>query len=166
MITKRYGEAIMSRENFMDSDQFVISYELLHLLHWLVQYEPELLKELITKSFLQGIEDSLEKNKGMYAELSSSEDMHNSIVEFLNFVEMHIAEISNTDSVKQVMHKSMMPVLNRLDTQSVDYETVKSSFLTAVEEGKISEDSTASQNQFFKELLRQWKPTKKTKVVN
>ena len=85
---------------------------------------------------------------------------------FLNFAEKHIAAISETESVKQVMHKSMMPVMNRVDVQSVDYETVKSSFLTTVEEGKINEDSNASQQQFFKELLRQWKPSKKVKTVH
>ena len=156
----------MSSENFVDSDQFVISYELLHLLHWMIKYEPKLLKELITKSFLQGIEDALEKNEGMYAQLTTSDDMHNSIVDFLNFIEDHITDLTNTESVKQVMHKSMMPVLNRLDGQSVDYETVKSSFLTAVENGEINKDSHASQEHFFKELLKQWKPNKKAKVVN
>jgi hypothetical protein len=156
----------MSKENFVDNDQFVISYELIHLLHWMIKYESKLLQDLITKSFLQGIEDSLEKNKGLYAQLTDSDGMHNSIVDFLNFAEKHIAAISETESVKQVMHKSMMPVMNRVDGQSVDYETVKSSFLTTVEEGKINEDSNASQQQFFKELLRQWKPDKKVKTVH
>ena len=156
----------MSKENFVDSDQFVISYEIIHLLHWMIKYESKLLQDLITKSFLQGIEDSLEKNKGLYAQLTDSDDMHNSIVDFLNFAEKHIAVISETESVKQVMHKSMMPVMNRVDGQSIDYETVKSSFLTTVEEGKINEDSNASQQQFFKELLRQWKPGKKVKTVH
>lgn len=156
----------MSKENFVDSDQFVISYELLHLLHWIVKYEPKMLKELLTRSFLQGIEESLEKNNGMYAQLSSSEDMHNSIMDFLNFAENHVNAISSTEPVQQVMNKSMMPVMNRVDAQSVDYETVKSSFLTAVEKGKISEDTSASKQQFCKELLRQWKPGKKVKTVH
>ena len=156
----------MSKENFVDNDQFVISYELIHLLHWMIKYESKLLQELITKSFLQGIEDSLEKNKGLYAQLTSPDDMHNSIVDFLNFIEKHISVISETDSVKQVMHKSMMPVLNRFDGQSVDYETIKSSFLTAVEKGKINEDMGASQEYFFKELLKQWKPDKKIKTIH
>ena len=155
----------MSKENF-DTDQFVISYELLHLLHWMIKYEPTLLRELITKSFLQGIEDSLEKNEGMYAQLTTSDDMHNSIVEFLNFVEYHITEVSNTESVQQVMNKSMLPTMNRVDSQSVDHETVQSSFLTAVEKGKINKDTNASQKQFFKELLRQWNPSKKVKTVH
>ena len=156
----------MSKNSFVDNDQFVISYELLHLLHWIIKYQPNLLKDLITKSFLQGIEDSLEQNKGMYAQLTSSEDMHNSIVDFLNFAETHIAEITDSAAVKQVMNKSMMPVMNRLDGQSVDYETVKSSFLSAVEKGKINDDTHASQEYFFKELLKQWKPDKKVKVIN
>ena len=91
--------------------------------------------------------------------------MHNSIVDFLDFAEKHITDVSSTEPVKQVMNKSMMPVMNRVDVQSVDYETVKSSFLTAVEKGKISQDSSASKQQFCKELLRQWKPSKKVKTV-
>lgn len=156
----------MSKENFTDSDQFVISYELIHLLHWIIKYEPELLRDLITKSFLQGIEDSLEQNKGLYAQLTNADNMHNSIVDFLNFAENHISIMTETEAVKQVMHKSMMPVMNRCDSQIVDREVVKSSFLTAVEKGKISEDSDASQQQFFKELLKQWKPSKKVKTVH
>jgi hypothetical protein len=156
----------MSKEKFVDSDQFVISYELLHLLHWIVKYESKMFKELITKSFLQGIEDSSGQNNGIYSQLMSSEDMHTSIVDFLNIAETHVAHLINSGPVKEVISKSMLPIINRVDVQSVDYETVKSSFLTAVEKGKIGPDSSASEQQFFKELLRQWKPSKKVKTVH
>ena len=40
-------------------DQFVISYELLYIFHWILKYEQSAFKELVYRAFAQGIQDKI-----------------------------------------------------------------------------------------------------------
>ena len=39
----------MKKDTLVQADQFVISYELLHVLYWLLKYEEDELSKLISK---------------------------------------------------------------------------------------------------------------------
>ena len=70
--------------NFKDSDQFVLSYELLQLMEWLLESEPEALKKLIKKSLKNGLGAKLKKEKNNSIIAHQAQD---GIINFLTLFE-------------------------------------------------------------------------------
>ena len=70
----------MSHKKMQHNDQFIISPELLRVLHWLLKYESEPLLDLIIKSFVHGVSEDLEDGEQIDHLDAASQS---SIVEFL-----------------------------------------------------------------------------------
>lgn len=157
----------MSHDNMLEEDQFVISYELLHTLHWLLKYEQTALANLITEAFIKGYEDKI-KQQDVYTQIQHSDDVQSSIVNFFNFLEQHISTISNSESNKKIMHHNIIKTLDQIDPKRFDYDTIKSTVLATADKIK-PENQTDAKNLFLKELLKQWNPKKeknKTTFLN
>ena len=148
----------MSHDNMFEEDQFVISYELLHILHWLLKYEQAGLSELITQAFVKGYEEKL-KQQDLYAQIQHSDDVQNSIVHFFNFLEQHVATISNSENSKKIMHQNIIRTLDQIDPKRFDYDTIKSTVLATADKIK-PKNQTEAKTLFLKELLKQWNPKK------
>jgi hypothetical protein len=144
-----------------DNNQLTLSYELLVLLQWLIEYEPEKLKELITSAFDNGLEDDLKKVKNQSSGYDSSENVQNSIVDFFGLLEILLHEIYNERATKRVMEKKLMPAIDHIDTTECDTQTVQDSIEKATSKFE-QEPNKNPQELLFKELLRSWKPNKKT----
>lgn len=143
-----------------DTNQLTLSYELLYLMQWLIENEPEKLKTLIGQSFNNGLKEEL-KTIAPLSEQHSMEDLQYNIIDFLGMLETLLQEVSNEHALKRVMEKKLMPALDHIDTTNCDNETVQSS----VEKASSKIDSNPERNPqelLFKELLRSWKPDKKT----
>lgn len=148
----------MKKDSQLQGDQFVISYELLHVLYWLLKYEEDELSKLINKSFTKGIKEKAKKSDTL-AELQLSEDMQNSIVDFFTFMEQEISEITDQETTK-LMNKDLIKDLDHFDPKQVDYSTVKETISKNVEKLQSKTYSSKTRTHFLKELLRQWKPQK------
>lgn len=148
----------MKKETQVENgEQFVISYELLHMLHWLLKYEGQELSKLINKSFMKGLEEKA-KHNDVTSQIQLSEEMQNSIVDFFTFIEQEIADISDKETTK-LMDKDVIETLDHIDREQLDYSTIKSTINKNVEQCSIDRlDCTKA--HFLKELLKQWKPTK------
>ena len=114
----------MKKETHLEGEQFIISYELLHMLHWLIKFEHEALSKLVSKSFIKGIEEKA-KNSDMCSQVQLSEEIQHSIVDFFGFIEKEIANLSDQESTK-LMNKDIMETLDHIDTKQLDYTTIKS----------------------------------------
>lgn len=147
----------MSKENFGQGEQFVISHELLYLLHWLLKYEEVELSKLVNRSFLKGIDEKAQSS-GAISEIQMTDDMQNSIVDFFNFMEQEISDIADQESTK-VMNKDVIKTLDRLDPKLLDLSTIKTTISKRATKINSNKDK-APKNNFLKELLRQWKPKK------
>jgi len=148
----------MKHDTFFEDDQFVISYELLHVLHWLLKYEEKALSKLVTQAFIKGFEAKL-KQKDVYSKIQHSDDLQNSILSFFSFLEDNIAAISNTENSKKIMDQNIIKALDHIDPKRFDYETIKSTVLATA--GKIKTSSKICPKELFlKELLKQWNPKK------
>ncbi len=145
----------MKKDNLVQGEQFVISYELLYLLHWLLKYEETELSKLINKSFIKGIQEKAQQ-KDALSEMQLSEEMQNSIVDFFNFMEQEIADLADQESEK-LMNKDIMNTLDHLDPKQLDFNTVKNTISKRAAKVRKKETKKAD---FLKELLRQWKPKK------
>lgn len=148
----------MKHDTFFEDDQFVISYELLHVLSWLLKYEEDALCKLVTQAFVKGCEAKI-KQQDIYSQIQNSDDLQNSVVTFLSFLEHHIATISSGESNTKIMDKNIIKTLDHIDPKRFDYETIKATVLATA--NKITPTSkTRAKDLFLKELLKQWNPKK------
>ena len=148
----------MSDDTMLQEEQFVISYELLYVLHWLLKYEKTELSNLITQAFVKGYEEKL-KQQDMYAQIQHTEDMQHSIVNFFNFLEHQIAAMSDTQTHKTIMHRNILKTLDQIDPKRFDYDTIKSTVMATADKIRPKNQDDAK-DLFLKELLKQWNPKK------
>lgn len=144
-----------------NGDQFVLSYELLQLMEWLVEKDEEGLKRLIKKAIAGGLDMRIKKEKNNQLASSQAQD---SIVSFLTLLEILLAESTQEQSVDHIMEKALIPAIDQVDTKVCDSPTLKSSI--AIATSKSEKNPQNAQNIFLKELLKRWKPSKKKATVN
>ena len=108
----------MKKDIHAQGDQFVISYELLHVLYWLLKYEEVELSKLINKSFSKGIQEKM-KHADALTDLRLSEEMQNSIIDFFTFMEQEISDITNQESTK-MMNQNLIKDLDHVDPKQID----------------------------------------------
>lgn len=150
-----------------NSDQFIISYELLHALYWLLKYEEAELSKLIHKSFAKGLKEKM-KTSNAFSELQLSEDMQNSIIDFFTFMEEEILDFTDQETTK-LMNKDMIKDLDHFDPKQVDFSTVKKTISKNATKFHAAKYSQKTRTHFLKELLKHWNPQKeksKKTIIN
>jgi len=146
----------MAHDHLFEEEQFVISQELLHILHWLLKYEEAELSRLITQAYIKGFEDKLKK-QDVYHQIQHSDDIQNSVVHFLSFLEHHVTTVTTQENSKKIMHQNVIEALDHIDPKRFDYETIKSTVLATADKIKPCNQHDAKK-LFLKELLKQWNP--------
>ncbi len=143
-------------------NQLTISYELLYLMQWLLENEPEKLKKLIVQSLQRGLKEEMQKaskNKN----LTTDEDLQYSVVDFLSLLENLLHEAINEQALRKITEQKLMPALNQIDTTACDTSTLQFS----IEKASSRLENHPKENPqevLFKELLKTWKPHKKSAV--
>ena len=143
-----------------DMNQLTLSYELLYLLQWLIEHEPEGLKALIAESLKHGLKDQI-KSIRPSNENEAPEDIQNSIIDFFGMMELLLHEASNEQTFQQMMEKKLMPAIDHIDTTQCSDEVVQLSIEHATNQFDNSPEKNP-QELLYKELLRCWQPKKKT----
>ena len=156
--------AFMDRDNFMleitDKDeQFAISYELLCLLRWLVENDGDKLKKMITRAVGRGFNEKIEQIH-TYSESEALEDAHENMIEFFSALEAMLVETIQKQAVNQAYEKKLMPAIEQIDATACDDIVVQVSLERA--HSKIAHNPDKNpQEILLKEILKNWKPTKK-----
>lgn len=139
--------------------QFVMSYELLTLLRWLVEYDAEKLKKIIAKAMNSGLREEIQRNKQM-GNVHESEEIQQSVVEFFGLLECLLFEASHEQTMQTAVEKNLMPAIDHIDSNICDNATIRFS----VEKATQTSTKNPSENPreiLFKELLKNWKPHNK-----
>jgi uncharacterized membrane protein len=145
-----------------DGNQFVISYELLALLRWLIEHDTDKLKKIITKAQKTGLHGEItkiENNK----ESQSLDDIHLTIVEFFGLLESLLIESMNEKVVEKAIEKNLMPAIDHIDSSICDDATVRFSVEKATSKMDHNPEEDP-QDVLYKELLKRWKPSKKNLI--
>ena len=144
----------------MDNNQFVVSYELLQLLQWLIDYEQESIKKLITRSLHNGLQNQLNSPLRDLRNPHNIEELQQNVVDFFALFEAMMLEIVNEDEVTNVLQRTMLPAIDHIDSSMCDNNTVAVSIAKArsAMENKTGENP---KDVLCKELLKRWKPSKK-----
>lgn len=143
----------------VNDNQLTVSYELLYLVQWLLENESDGLKKLINQALENGLKQDLQT--AVNSELKSAEDIQYSIVDFLALLEALLHENISEQNMKRIMEKKLMPAIDNIDSKECDKATVDFS----VEKATSKIESNPEENPqeiLFQELLKCWKPTKKT----
>jgi len=140
------------------NNQFVISYELLYLLQWIVEHGSQELKQLVGKALAAGLRERMHHTD---SDVHISEEMQDySIVDFFSLLETLLVETINEQAMLKAQEKNLMPALEHIDSTVCDTATVRSSLEKATTKMNKNPDANAQQ-LLFEELLKRWKPNKK-----
>ncbi len=146
----------MNQGPFDNDNQFVVSYELLQLLRWLLEFEQDALKKLIQKSITTGT---------LISSSDLDEDLQSSIIDFFTMLEVLLYESIDEHKMQNVFQKNLIPAINHIDSKvynNYDADIVNAS-VNKAKNNSSTRDS--AKDIFCKELLKRWKPTKNT-IVN
>ncbi len=151
----------MSNEN-KNNEQFVLSYELLALMRWIMVHESEALKRIITRAISQGLGEYIDTSDEPLSN-NDLEELQHAIGEFMAHMDCLLIESCNDRAVKCAYERNLIPTLDQLDTSSYDNSTIRSSL--AVASSKIERHPEKNpKDVLYKELLKQWKPCKLDKA--
>lgn len=143
-----------------DTQQITLSYELLQLLAWLTENEPDKLKKLVKYAYNNGLKEEFAYTRRS-KEISLADTMQYTLSDFLNLFEIILQEVAEENTLKKVVEKKLLPALDHIDTMACDTATVQTSLEKAT--SKIeSHPQINPEELLFQELLRSWKPKKET----
>lgn len=148
--------------NSFDENQCELSYELLYLLKWLADNEENTLKKIVSRAVQQGFKHKMVNPDSTLDELSN-ESIQNSIVDFLDLLDLLLHESLNEQSIRTAQQRNLMPAINKIDSNICDNMTVQSSLDKATAHLEHYPDANAKE-LLFKEILKRWKPQSKKKV--
>lgn len=148
--------------NNNSAQQFVISYELLCLLRWLLEHDIEKLKKMVSKALATGLKEDI-KQFEQFGDVNTDpamiEEIQHSIIEFFSMLETLLLESMKEQAVQKAVEKNLMPTIDHIDSTICDDATVRSSVEKATAKSEQHPKANA-QELLFKELLKRWKPSK------
>lgn len=155
----------MNQGPFDNDNQFVVSYELLQLIKWLLEFEQEALKKVIQKAISTGFQEKNNKKISGMIDSQSNQEIQFAIIDFFTMLEILLYESINENKIKNTFQKNLVPAVNNIDSKvynNYDVKTLNAS-INKAKNNSTTKDS--AKEIFCKELLKRWKPTKKT-IIN
>jgi hypothetical protein len=148
----------MFNHDELDQNQFVISYELLAFLMWLIEHEDKAIARLVKRAFNGGLKQEIDALPRVH-DAQLAEEAQQTIVNFFNILESHVLEAMHEDTVQHALAKNLLPTIDQIDVAACDTHTMRKS----IEKAAYAESRTQEQAKelLCKELLRHWKPDKK-----
>src|SRR3990167_9423866 len=110
----------------MSNSQFVLSYELLALLQWLVDHNDneDVIKKMIGKALKSGLQEELNLIN-QTEDVDMLNEMQHSISEFLHMLEVLLAEASKEHAIERARQQKLLPAIDQIDTSLCDDTTVR-----------------------------------------
>jgi hypothetical protein len=139
-----------------NSAQFVLSYELLALLRWLVDQHEETLKNIVGHALSAGLHEELQKLERT-EDATYLHEIQHSITDFLTTLEALLIEMVGERIRQKAQYKDLAPAVEKIDSTICDQALVDVSIEEAASKLKMNPRANPKE-LLFKELLRRWKP--------
>ncbi len=150
--------------NHSHEGQVLLTYELLFLLQWLMDYESESLKKIIVRSLKNGFTAQNFKNHEVLEMQINDPNIQQCVTEFLGLLDALLIEATTELTVQKTVERNLIPALNQIDSSICDDEMVENSLKKT--NARINHHPEENpQEVLLKELLRRWKPDKKN-IIN
>lgn len=146
----------------MQDGQFVISYQLIRLLQWMMEHDTDKFKKIVRRALAQGLAEEMRADH-LLTEAEAVHSAHEVVLAFFASLEQVLAEALDEQAIKQATDRKLMPAIEHVDCSELDDVTLKSSIEKAT--AQCDENpQTSPQDLLFKELLKRWKPDKKNLI--
>jgi hypothetical protein len=142
------------------SQHLMVSDELLTVIGWLVAYEQESLKKILAEALPYGLQEALAQAPEKHTQLNPQE-IQTTIFELFALLEDLTHEVHHEAETTTFMQRSLVPAINRIDMHHCDEETVTLSAAKATAAAGTTK-GVNTKEILCRELLRRWKPDKKT----
>lgn len=142
-----------------DGGQFMISYELLRLIQWLIEHDQDGLKRLIEHAFENGLAQDITELH-YFGETRGVNELQQNVVEFFAVLESLLTETIQEDTAQDALERSRIPAITQVDTHHCDSGIMAASIAKAT----AALDANGYENGkeiFCRELLKRWKPAKR-----
>lgn len=149
--------------DFTADGNALLSFELLYLLQWLIEHETDSLKTLIEQATKNGFKKRTIQSNDFVELQFNDPNIQSSIVEFLGLMDSLLLEIESEHSVENVINRASLPALKQIDSTFCDDDLVQASVEKTTTRLKHHPNENPKET-LCRELLRRWKPAKKTKV--
>jgi hypothetical protein len=147
--------------NSANQGQVLLTYELLFLLQWLIEHESEALKKIIVRALKNGFNDPDFRNHDVVEMHITDPSIHQCIVDFLGLLDALLIESTSELAAQKNVERTLIPALNQIDSTICNDETVQGSLKKASNQIHHHPEENL-QDILLKELLRRWKPDKKS----
>ncbi|MBD3273253.1 hypothetical protein GF385_02800 [Candidatus Dependentiae bacterium] len=150
------------------STSFSLSLELVLLMGWLLKHEKKTLKKIINQSLEAGLlkeielVDTFSKEELLDMNSDFSQELHNSILDFLVFLEDILIEGLEIKDTKE--EQDFTPTIQKINNQKLDNKTVLLSLKKTNNQIDNAKNKSNSKKQeqlkdiLFSELLKNWMP--------
>lgn len=145
-------------ERFDNETQCELSYELLYLLKWLVEYEGPTLKKLVQRAVAQGLTLHRTDNDSALTATLDAQAQY-SIVELLDMLDEFLQQAVEEDNMRQAHVQNLIPAICKVDTTLYGSNAMKDSIDKATMQIRQHPEKNARE-LLMKELLKNWKPHK------
>ncbi|MCK4264858.1 hypothetical protein KAW80_00705 [Candidatus Babeliales bacterium] len=137
---------------------FLLSFELLYLINWLLKNEKSRLKLLVKQAVKNGL--AAEIYKLDESQKQPTESLQNGFLDFIAHLEDTLLDhLETTDHIQGIRDK-LLTSLNELNISHLDSHTLLTSLRQAEEE--LSKNSQKdSKRVLLKTIFNNWSPTKK-----
>jgi hypothetical protein len=146
----------------MNQEQFELSADLLFFLYWLVEYDPSALKKLVDHAITSNFKQEVQTHFNTM-NIPPLEELQSSVGHFLNTLDSIVLQSMQEHIIKQAIEKKLLPALTHIDTSLCNEETLADCVEQATTE-LTKKNKPVTQDVILKELLKQWRPAKKTAV--
>jgi hypothetical protein len=148
--------------NIHTDTQFTLSYELLSLLQWMVDHNQRDFKRIIAHALRSGLKHDIQECMNIKNnDAQALENAQHCVIDFFGTLEALIAQGMHEQTVESALEKNLMPALDHIDTTACDKNTVLTSIEKATTRCELNPHENP-QDLMFKELLKRWKPSKKS----
>ena len=157
----RKGASVNNKLVEEHDTQLILSYELLCLLRWLIEYDANKLKKMVSKAVSNGLYEHIRLLDKKPASAHDQEDMQDNILDFLALLETSLLECMSDHVTHKARSTNLLATVEQLDTTLCDPEIMMSS----LEKATALSDKNPNlnpQEMLYKELLKRWKPEKKS----
>ena len=122
----------MNNDNFLqEGTQFVLSYELLCLLRWLIDHHPHQLQQLITKALSAGLYSQIQNQiHNPMSEQTIAQDnelVQQSIIDFCAHLEVMLHEQITVLLKQKAREQDLLTTVEHIDGEACDQDTVRES---------------------------------------
>jgi hypothetical protein len=152
----------MFENEFSNTNQFVITHELLSLILWIIEHEDGSMAKMVQKAFASGLKDKIKRNRQM-DDQQLLEDAQQAIIDFFGILESHMIDAMHEQSMQRAIQKNLLPAIDQIDSATCGAAMVRRSIEKATRSYTSSHET--AKKALYKELLKRWKP-KKNQIAN